>query len=78
MITWRPPGYHAFGIYLASVSTFSGGIANSGTILGELAGSDANGIDVRLSTFSGGITNSGLIQAFTEHVAGDFAAGIDV
>jgi uncharacterized protein with beta-barrel porin domain len=47
------------GIYVGSLSTFYGGIANSGTISGG-----SNGIYLAsISTFFGGITNSGTISS---------------
>jgi hypothetical protein len=47
------------GIRVNGVSTFSGGITNSGTILGTVFGLSINGV----STFIGGVSNSGTISS---------------
>ena len=74
-----PSATHA----LVTISTFSGGITNSGTISAGQAGIGVGGttpLASVISDFSGGITNTGIISAeFGIAVSDDhtFAGGID-
>ena len=64
----------------STISTFTGGITNTGSLSSPLAGVLVGGLateggTVRLDTFSGGITNSGIIDAYGIIVGGTAGAG---
>ncbi len=67
-------GLSGAGISVDHVSLFSGGIANSGTIMGAATGI-AVGCGCGVSTFLGGISNSGVIAAAANGIVVGSALG---